>query len=194
MSVAPWRSLIDRALNNHRNITYARYFQLATVTADSRPANRTVVFRGFEAERDRLKVVTDIRSEKVCQIVHQPWAEACWYFPQTWEQFRLSGTLSLVKADNADISLQQARQASWQELSDAARLQFAQSSYPGKPRADAAAFSPPPPNPIEPLPNFCLLLLEPVQVDYLLLRGEPQNRWLYCRRDDSEWSVQEINP
>jgi len=193
MFVAPWRILLERALDSHRNITYARYFQLATVTAENRPANRTVVFRGFDAESDLLKVVVDLRSNKIHQIAYQPWAEVCWYFPQTWEQFRLSCKLILVKEDDADMSLQQARQATWQKLSDAARLQFAWSD-PGKPRADAAAFSPPPPNPIEPLSNFCLLLLEPVHVDYLLLRGEPQNRRLYCLEDDSKWSVQEINP
>lgn len=193
MFVAPWRILLERTLDYHRNITYTRYFQLATITAGNRPANRTVVFRGFDDESDRLKVVVDLRSNKIHQIVYQPWAEVCWYFPQTWEQFRLSCKLILVKANDADMSLLQARQSTWQELSDAARLQFAWSD-PGKPRADAAAFSPPPPNSIEPLPNFCLLLLEPVQVDYLRLRGEPQNRWLYCLGDDSKWSVQEINP
>jgi len=192
MSAAPWRILLESALEHHRDITYARYFQLATVTAENRPANRTVVFRGFEAESDRLKVVVDLRSNKIHQIAYQPWAEACWYFPLTWEQFRLSCKLILIK-DDADMSLLQARQATWQKLSDAARLQFAWSD-PGKPRADAAAFSPPPPDPVAPLPNFCLLLLEPVQVDYLRLRGEPQNRWLYCLRDNSKWSVQEINP
>jgi len=193
MSVAPWRILLELSLDRHHHLKYARYFQLATVAADNRPANRTVVFRGFDAERDRLKVVTDLRSEKVRQIAVQPWAEACWYFPETWEQFRLSGMLSLIKANNADMGLQQARQACWQELSDAARLQFAWLSDPSKPKTEDA-IAPPPPSPTEPLPNFCLLLLEPVQVDYLLLRGEPQNRWLYCRENINIWSLQEINP
>jgi hypothetical protein len=47
---------------------------------------------------------------------------------------------------------------------------------------------------IEPLPNFCLLLLEPVKVEHLELRGEPQNRWLYQREANGVWSKQEINP
>ena len=45
----PWRSQLENSLAQHRNITYARYLQLATVTAENRPANRTVVFRGFIA-------------------------------------------------------------------------------------------------------------------------------------------------
>lgn len=187
----PWRSQLENSLEQHRNITYARYLQLATITQENRPANRTVVFRGFYGDKNCLKFAVDSRSEKVSQIVVQPWAEACWYFTQSREQFRLSGLLHLVQEDNADMALQQARQASWQELSDAARLQFAWAD-PGKPRADDANFAPPPPHPVEPLANFCLLLLEPMQVDYLNLLGNPQNRYIYRR--DNEWKVEEVNP
>lgn len=119
MSDPTWQVLLDKALEHHRNITYARYLQLATVNAENRPANRTVVFRGFYGA-DCLKFAIDSRSEKVRQIVGQPWAEACWYFTETREQFRLSGLLHLVQEDNADMTLQQARQASWQELRAAA--------------------------------------------------------------------------
>ncbi len=191
MSDTPWRSQLEKSLEHHRHITHARYLQLATVTEENRPANRTVVFRGFYGDKDCLKFAIDSRSEKVHQIVVQPWAEACWYFTQTREQFRLSGLLSLVQAGDADLALQQARQTSWQELSDGARLQFAWAS-PKQPRADDANFAPPLPDPVEPLANFCLLLLEPMQVDYLNLLGNPQNRYIYSFND--KWSVEEVNP
>ena len=193
MSIAPWRSPLARALHLNRSLTYARYLQLATVRADGRPANRTLVFRGFQTDSDRLKFVTDSRSQKPEQIEHQPWAEACWYFPETREQFRLHGYLTLVKADNPDAVLQQARQTAWQETSDATRLQFTWPD-PGKPKADAA-FEQAPPNAIEPLLNFCLLLLNPVIVDRLELRGEPQNRTIYEWDEIQEiWTVQMVNP
>ena len=193
MSLAPWRSHLSNALHQNRSLAYSRYLQLATVGANGRPANRTLVFRGFLADTDELKFAIDARSEKINQIEYQPWAEACWYFPETREQFRISGSLTLVKANYPDATLQQARQTSWQELSDAARVQFAWAD-PGKPRADAAAFEPLPPNAIEPLPNFCLLLLKPVQVDRLELRGEPQNRTIYHWHDSDRWSTQAVNP
>ncbi len=193
MFLAPWREPLARALDSNSSLAYARYLQLATVRSDGRPANRTVVFRGFLGETNQMKFVIDARSQKVDQIARQPWAEACWYFPETREQFRLTGCLSLVKAEYPDLALQQARVSSWQELSNAARLQYAW-PYPGKERADAAAFAPPPPDAAEPLPNFCLLLLEPVQVDHLELRGDPQNRWLYQLDGDQAWSTQAINP
>ncbi len=192
MPLAPWRSPLSRALHRNRSLVYARYLQLATVRSDNKPANRTVVFRGFfDDETNQLKFVVDARSEKSEQIDQNPWAEACWYFPKTREQFRLLGTLTLIR-ENCGGALQKARQTAWQELSDGARVQFAW-AHPGQPRADAAEFSPPPPDPVEPLPHFCLLLLKATQVDHLELRGEPQNRKQYLLTDDT-WATQEINP
>ncbi|HEY9852356.1 MAG TPA: Npun_F5749 family FMN-dependent PPOX-type flavoprotein [Leptolyngbyaceae cyanobacterium] len=193
MSIAPWRSHLAGALHRNRSLVYSRYLQLATVRVDGRPANRTVVFRGFLEDSDRLKFVTDARSEKVEQIAYQPWGEACWYFPNTREQFRILGKLTLVGENYPDPQLQKARQVSWQELSDAASLQFAW-PHPGEVRADAKAFQPSPPDPIQPLSDFCLLLLEPLRVDILELRGEPQNRSLYEVDDSGSWSTKAINP
>ncbi|MEH2147435.1 Npun_F5749 family FMN-dependent PPOX-type flavoprotein [Nostoc sp.] len=195
MSLAPWRGAIAHALHRNRSLVYARYLQLATLQANGRPANRTLVFRGFLEDTNQLKFITDNRSAKADQIQQQPWAEVCWYFPNTREQFRITGCLTLVSGDDSDRDfLQPARIAMWQELSDAARLQFAW-PHPGKLRVEnPEAFAPPSPEPVQPVPNFCLLLLDPVQVDHLELRGEPQNRWLYHSDEQQEWSSQAINP
>jgi pyridoxamine 5'-phosphate oxidase len=193
-SFAPWRSPLARALHLNRSLPYARYLQLATVRLDGRPANRTVVFRGFLDNSDRLKFVSDTRSEKFAQIEAQPWAEACWYFPKTREQFRITGTLKAIASDSPDPELQQARISSWQELSDSARLQFAW-AHPGQLRAADDTFNPPAPSAEVPLPHFCLLLLEPVQVDRLELRGDPQNRTIHTWLEgDRTWSTQAVNP
>ena len=158
MSLAPWRSLITRALHQNRSLVYARYVQLATVRENGFPANRTVVFRGFLDDTNQLKFITDIRSEKAEQISKQPAAEICWYFPNTREQFRITGELILISADSHP-HLQPARIKMWQELSDAARLQFAW-PIPGDMRVQTPeAFTPPAPDNIQPLENFCLLLL-----------------------------------
>lgn len=193
MTLAPWRSHLSHALHRNRSEPHSRYLQLATIRVDGRPANRTVVFRGFLDDTNQLKFATDARSQKADEIEHQSWGEACWYFTKTREQFRITGTLTLVGANHPDPKLQKARQTTWQDLSDNARIQFAW-PHPGEPRADAAAFAPPPPDPVEPLPSFCLLLLEPVQVDHLELRGEPQNRCLYHLDSEQVWSNQAVNP
>jgi len=39
---------------------------------------------------------------------------------------------------------------------------------------------------------FCLLLLEPVQVNHLELRGEPQNHGFTARLDVHDWSTREV--
>lgn len=190
--LAPWRSPLARALHRNRSLAHSRYLQLATVRAGCRPANRTVVFRGFLEGTNQLKFVTDARSEKVDQIRECAWGEACWYFTKTREQFRLGGSLTLVNEEHTDFSLQTARQISWQELSEAARSQFTWAD-PRRPRVSDAAFDVSPPEATAPLPHFCLLLLEPEQVDHLELRGNPQNRWIY-QYEEENWTVQEVNP
>jgi hypothetical protein len=39
-----------------------QFFQLATVKPDGKPANRTVVYRGFDSESERMLFTTDTRS------------------------------------------------------------------------------------------------------------------------------------
>lgn len=192
MSIAPWRSPLACALEGNQQ-PVARYLQLATVQVNGRPANRTVVFRGFLENTDQLRFVIDARSQKIEQIERHTWAEACWYFPETREQFRIAGSLTLVRARHPDPTLLQARRTSWHELSDSARLQYVW-PQPGQPRAESAAFNLPPPDPAEPLPHFCLLLLTPTQVDHLELRGEPQNRYIYNYQGGQSWSTQSVNP
>lgn len=58
---APWRELLQRALKKNSGCRHSRYVQLATVRPDGRPANRTVVYRGFLGESDVLTFVTDSR-------------------------------------------------------------------------------------------------------------------------------------
>jgi pyridoxamine 5'-phosphate oxidase len=196
MTLAPWRQPLAHALHRNRSLAYSRYAQLATVQPNGRPANRTIVFRGFLNDTNQLKFITDDRSDKIEQIVQQPWGELCWYFPKTREQFRLFGELAIVTAVETDTVLSKARDIQWQELSDSARLQFAW-PHPSKPRGESDQFDVPAPDPAQPPDNFCLLLLNPTQVDHLELRGNPQNRYRYDRiepSDEAQWLTQEINP
>jgi PPOX class probable FMN-dependent enzyme len=194
VTLAPWRTSLSRAIHRNRSKKFSRYFQLATVTPEGTPANRTVVFRGFVDDTNQLKVVVDTRSNKIEQIHQQPQGEICWYFTQTREQFRLAGELTLVTADHRDPSLTRERQTTWEDLSAKARSQFVWSD-PGEPRkADDPAFSKSPPDAKTPLSNFALLLLDPHTVDHLELRGNPQNRYLYYLDQASSWTVQAVNP
>lgn len=181
---SPWRSVLARALHYHRE-PHARYLQLATVSPQGLPHNRTIVFRGFLRDTNIIRLITDKRSAKAEDIKSNPYGEICWYFPKTREQFRLAGSLQLI--DYADPD----RQNQWQELSPKAKAQFFWAE-PGKPR-QAEEFvrecqtSDPP-------ANFCLLLLTPNHVDHLNLRGNPQTRTIYQCQDQDTWTAIEVNP
>ncbi len=216
----PWRSSVARALHRNRSLPNARYVQLATIDRDHRPKNRTVVFRGWLEPQSQLKFVVDIRSQKALNLLSgsSSWAEICWYFPKTREQFRVSGELVLVTAKSATGRVTRpvvlgfpqaehlfktaeclidgyckARQEAWQQMSDSGRVQFDWAT-PGADRStDPASFNPPQPDEREPLDNFCLLLLKPTAVDHLELRGEPQSRYRYELVEDN-WIMSVINP
>lgn len=181
--IAPWRSVLARALHYHRE-PHARYVQLATVSPRGLPHNRTIVFRGFLRDTDKLQFITDGRSPKVADIRSTPYGEVCWYFPKTREQFRLAGKLDLIDHDHPD------RQSLWQQLSPKSRAQFFWAE-PGAPRsqedflAESHDQSPP--------ANFYLLLLDPTRLDHLNLRGTPQDRTLYNYSGGS-WQISAVNP
>jgi pyridoxamine 5'-phosphate oxidase len=190
-SLPPWRTPIARALHRNRSLPNARYVQLATVDHDHRPQNRTLVFRGWLEPGSQVQFVTDIRSQKATNLLAAApaWAEACWYFPKTREQFRLSGTLELVTAKSSNASYCKARQAAWQGLSDAGRIQFDWET-PGADRSqDPQAANPPTLDADRPSGNFCLLLLDVNAVHHLELRGDPQSCYLY-ELVNGEWEVQ----
>ncbi len=192
--LAPWRSALSRALHRNRSKPYSRYFQLATVHPDGRPANRTVVFRGFLLDTNALMFVSDSRSQKVQDVETRPLAEACWYFTETREQFRLAGYLLLVDADHPRSDLRRERQQVWENLSQKSRLQFYW-PHPGQRRTDGAErFQVPEPDPHVPPEVFCLGVMTPDSVDHLELKGNPQNRTHYNQIRDNEWNQIELNP
>ncbi len=191
----PWRSSIARALHRNRSLPSARYVQLATIDRAHRPRNRTVVFRGWREPESQLQFAIDLRSTKAQDLLagSANWAEICWYFATTREQFRISGELLLVTAESALERDCKARQAAWQQLSEGGRISFAW-AMPGADRSpDPAAFDPPAPDVQQPLANFGLLLLTPTAVDHLELRGAPQNRYQY-ELVETQWVVRQVNP
>jgi pyridoxamine 5'-phosphate oxidase len=191
--IPPWRSPLLRALHRNRSLANSRYVQLATMRTDGRPANRTVVFRGFLLNSDHLQFVADARSEKMEQLSAQTWGELCWYFPKTREQFRILGQVHLVTAAEPHPDWLKARRVLWNNLSEATRSQFAW-SHPGHLRTEESQFSVDPSQLVEPVETFGLLLLDPIQVDHLELRGEPQHRTIYRKGEGHEWTMVSVNP
>ncbi len=195
MSLAPWRSPLAKALHLNRSLAFSRYFQLATITSEGKPANRTVVFRGFLQDTNQIQIITDSRSEKITQIEGQSWGEICWYFTKTREQFRILGNLNIIAANCQDEALKTARINVWKNLSDSGRIQFAWPDPKQQRSEDNQAFEGLEVSEKQPVANFCLLLFNPEKVDRLELRGNPQSRWLYnLDRDLETWSTEWVNP
>ncbi|MFS8970012.1 Npun_F5749 family FMN-dependent PPOX-type flavoprotein [Synechococcus sp. 'PEA 65AY6A-5F PE A'] len=192
-----WRTLLQAALHRNRSDAGVRYLQLATVDPWGHPRNRTVVFRGFLGDTDRIQLAVDSRSEKICQIAHCPLAQICWYFCKTREQFRIAGTLEAITADHPDPRAQQHRQQLWQQISEKGRLLWFW-PQPKGPLAPPEAFVEelPPEKASLPPPTFVLLLLDPTEVDHLQLKGDaiyPQRRTLY-ERSPQGWKCRAVNP
>ncbi|ABD00128.1 pyridoxamine 5'-phosphate oxidase [Thermostichus sp. MS-CIW-21] len=192
-----WRTLLQAALHRNRSDAGVRYLQLATVDPWGHPRNRTVVFRGFLGDTDRIQLAVDSRSEKICQIAHCPLAQICWYFCKTREQFRIAGTLEAITADHPDPRAQQHRQQLWQQISEKGRLLWFWPEPKG-PLAPPEAFVEelPPEKASLPPPTFVLLLLDPTEVDHLQLKGDaiyPQRRTLY-ERSPQGWKCRAVNP
>lgn len=188
-SLPPWRSPLAAAIYRNRAKPYSRYFQLATVTPEGYPANRTVVFRGFRDDAaSSLKIITDSRSSKIKDLTHQAIAEVCWYFTKTREQFRLTGNLQIITASENNSQLLTERQLAWKNLSDSARSQFAASNL-AVTLGDQSTLAQNFPAPDLPLDTFDLLLFIPYKVDHLQLRINPQRSCLYNLEANGMWSI-----
>ncbi|GJN30081.1 hypothetical protein PR202_gb18360 [Eleusine coracana subsp. coracana] len=164
---SPWRALLQRALDANAHLRHSTYFQLATVGAGGRPANRTVVFRGFQEHCDRIQINTDARSNKIGEIRNCPFAEICWYFTDSWEQFRISGNIDVIDSSSADPAKLQHRENAWFASSVKSRLQYL-GPEPGVPVLDDDHIKDVHLDPSAgPVDAFCLLVLDPEKVRHV---------------------------
>lgn len=132
------------------------------------------------------------------EISHLSSAEIVWYFPETREQYRLHGTVNVVKESNEDEKLQRARVSAWKNMSDPGRQQFLW-PMPGELRhssgeEDRALFDPqPPPSKDEPVARaFCLCYFVVDNVDHLCLKTN--ERTLYNKTGGGKWEASFVNP
>lgn len=206
VSSPAWRAAVLSAIKkNDKHMPYAKYFQLATVKPNGKPANRTVVYRGFLGETAKVTVVTDLRSSKVEELARNAAGEFAWYFPESREQFRIAGDLTVVTKDSS--SMQKERLDAWGRMSPNGRAQFLWPE-PGFPQLDEnanassktekshkqtfevdEAATRDAKNAAE---NFCLVVMDVNEVDHLSLRSN--RRYVHVRDENGEWGVTEVNP
>lgn len=145
----------------------------------------------FDGKNCIMKMCTDLRSQKVGEIAHQPISEMVWWFAKTSEQYRVRGSMMLVGDDYDDRDLQIARKEMWGNISDPARESFLddQAELPVGGRDEDGKVVPVP-------ANFLLMLLNPTYVDFLRLTGA-QYRQIDERLEDSKeptWTSKSVKP
>jgi len=215
-----WRQRLVRSLHVSRSQPQSKYFQVASVSRDGIPKNRTMVFRGFLPDSLNLISVTDIRSEKVSdwKLNTPKKFEICWYFAGSREQYRIAGHVSLVsnellKNENAPDSMRKSADFSegflrqqWTNLSRGAQQQFFWPS-PRTPfdndqvtqtketksesQINKSEQSSNAERTFDISDHFCVVIFTPLSVDYLNLKGSPQLR---CLSDfENDWLEVAVN-
>lgn len=145
-----------------------------------------------------LSLFLTLRSKKVEDLALSPWAEIAWYFPDSREQYRLLGKVTVITKDTPpEEKLGRARVGAWKAMSDPGRQQFTW-PHPGLPRAtgeeDEAAFAEAPPSKDEPVADpFCLCFIEVEEVDLLDLKSN-QRRTFRRGEQGGEWEETSVNP
>uniref|UniRef100_A0A0A9EE91 pyridoxal 5'-phosphate synthase n=1 Tax=Arundo donax TaxID=35708 RepID=A0A0A9EE91_ARUDO len=193
---SPWRALLQRSLDANAHLRHSTYFQLATVGAGGRPANRTVVFRGFQEHCDKIQINTDARSNKVGDIKSSPFGEICWYFTDSWEQFRISGSIDVIDGSSADPVKLQHREKAWFASSVKSRLQYL-GPQPGIPVVDDDHVNDVHLDPSAgPVDAFCLLVINPEKVDYLNLKSNQRLMFIKSQKGDGagDWMAEKVSP
>ena len=139
-----------------------------------------------------------VRSKKVEDLAHSPWAEVAWYFPDSREQYRLLGKVTVITKDTpADEKRGRARVGAWKAMSDPGRQQFTW-PHPGLPRATGEesdqAFAEAPPSKDDPVADpFCLCFIEVEEVDLLDLKTN-RRRSFNKASEGGEWQETNVNP
>ncbi|XP_020675652.1 pyridoxine/pyridoxamine 5'-phosphate oxidase 2 isoform X1 [Dendrobium catenatum] len=195
-AVQQWRALLAGALESNAHLNHSSYFQLATISVNGRPANRTVVFRGFQEGSDNILINTDRRTKKVEEITHNPYGEICWYFTESWEQFRINGRIDIIDCSTRDLAKLQQREEAWFASSLNSRLQSLR-PFPRLPVLEEPCEDYQLDPSTGPVDSFCLLVFGPEQVDYVNLKTNV--RFLFTSSHSSDqstnvWKFEKVNP
>lgn len=179
---APWRQPFETALE--RNAPQ-REVQVATVSPEGVPAVRTVLLRGFSVEGCPY-FFTDLRSHKANHLTENPKIALHAWFPQTQEQFRLTGRASL-HGRHAEGAWAALRNHGWEQTYEGERR-----SYIGPPPGRTYVTPPLLEVPPGPPQEFVLVTIDVSEADWLCL-GPPKTRAGF-RLLGAGWVQQSLNP
>ena len=153
----------------------------ATVDEDGAPQVRTVVLRDTSRENAILRFHSDWRSGKLEHLKRDARCGVHAYDPVAKIQLRLGGTASVHHED--DIA-----EAAWQGSREMSRLCYTQGQAPGAVlHGPRDATSDDAPDLVAGRPNFCVVLMSVIRIEWLYLShlGHRRAAWT---RSDGAWS------
>lgn len=176
-----WDELSQEILKSvEKNGHPFKYFTLGTTDLSGRPQLRTVVLR--EATKDLgLRFYTDSRSIKIEHIRNNNTVSLLFYHPEKLLQLRIQGKATII--DHPETVLKY-----WKEIPLKSRKDYITMSAPGSPIKN--------PDEVEYLKNenfFCIVDIEPYQIEYLKLKRPNHIRVLF-RKEEKEWEGKFLVP
>lgn len=132
--MSSWESNLRDIIVKNKRVVESKYITFTTITEHGWPAARTVVFRGFHEQDNKvyLKFITDNRSRKVADLEKSDKVELCWYLTKNKDQFRIRGHGKTIGFSSLDAKGSKLRIQQWNGLSDGARAPFFFPGHPGE--------------------------------------------------------------
>uniref|UniRef100_A0A453J807 pyridoxal 5'-phosphate synthase n=4 Tax=Triticinae TaxID=1648030 RepID=A0A453J807_AEGTS len=140
----------------------------------------------------------DVRfaNQQIGEIREWPLGEICWYFTDSWEQFRISGIIDVIDGSSLDPAKLQQREKAWFASSVKSRSQYLGQS-PGVPVANDDHIKDVHIDPSAgPVDAYCLLTLDPEKVDYVNLKSNQRLMFTRTQEGDefNDWMAEKVSP
>ncbi|XP_024379698.1 pyridoxine/pyridoxamine 5'-phosphate oxidase 2 isoform X3 [Physcomitrium patens] len=139
-----------------------------------------------------LQRILGLTRLKILNTVHL----ICYHFTNSWEQFRIHGTLDLIGHADYESARKSLREKAWFDSSPRARAAFA-APHPGHPKGSEPSEGNLQVDPNQgPLDTFCVLTLDPEEIDYYHAKDAVRILFKSSTTEIGHkvWSQQELNP
>jgi len=183
-----WRDLHEAAGQRRGDLLNAT---IASGKEDGAPSLRIVVLRAADRTAAQLSFHTDVRSEKVPQLLARPASEVLFWRPADGLQLRCVGQAELALPGTPEAT------AAYEAIPDKGRRKYRTEPAPGTPLAgpDALEFANTAPGVADPgLARFTLITFRVSRIDALQLDGSDQTRALFHLDGDRLQSATWIAP
>lgn len=148
----------------------ARYPVFATTAPDGTPEARTVALRGVSRSAGTVEVHTDIETDKITALRHNPIAALHFWIPRSDLQIRLTTAVTILTGPEVE--------AQWLKVPAASRVSYGTLPIPGTPIEHVYDYEKPPER-----SRFAVLKCQVTKMDLVHLDNR-HRRALFVAEDD----------